>query len=370
MHINIITGDKMFEFFRCKKCLMPNTRPRIEFDSNGVCNACNYHQKKQSEIVWGDRYNLLKNLCDKFRSSKRQWDVIVPASGGKDSTFVADTLLDLDMHSLTVSFAPQISSWLDRRNWENFVYSGFDNILITPNMNIYRRYAKEWFIKYGLPRQPFVTGISTAIIQTAIEKKIKFIVFAENGEIEYGGKSNTEYLQRFDQKFLIDIYYEGQNDQQKYGDFWKIPSKKSLQDIYVTWMSYFVDWEPEEHARLAVKKYGLEMPVGGNIGTFTNYSQIGDPGQDLHVYLMFLKYGFGRCCADVSIEIRRGRLDREEGLRIVNELDGLFPCEFLDLYLDYFELGKDEFFEIIDRFANKDILKKTNKLERRWVLKD
>ena len=24
----------------CKTCLMPNTRPRIIFDKNNICNAC------------------------------------------------------------------------------------------------------------------------------------------------------------------------------------------------------------------------------------------------------------------------------------------------------------------------------------------
>lgn len=344
----------MKEFFRCQNCLMPSTRPRISFNKDEICNACQYHEKKQKSINWDKRLDQLKVICKEYRRTDGYWDCIIPCSGGKDSTFIADLLSRLGMNPLTITFAPQIPSWLDRRNWENFVYTGFDNILITPNIKQYKKYAKDWLIKKGMPRQPFVTGISTAIIQTAIEKNINLIVFAENGEVEYGG--DEKLLERFNQKFLIDIYYEGQYDQQKYGNFWNIPSQESLDKIYVTWMSNFVDWEPEEHAKLAVKKYGLEMPVGGNIGTFTNYSQIGDPGQDLHMYLCFLKYGFGRCCADVSIEIRRERLNKKEGLKIINELDGTFPFEFLDLYLDYFEMTKDEFWNTLKKFVNKDIL--------------
>lgn len=30
----------------CKKCVMPNTRPGIKFDENGVCEACNNYEKK------------------------------------------------------------------------------------------------------------------------------------------------------------------------------------------------------------------------------------------------------------------------------------------------------------------------------------
>ena len=356
-------------FFRCSRCLMPNTRPRITFNSDGVCNACQWHEEKQIKINWNERKNELSKICDLYRSKNGSFDVIVPASGGKDSTYVADKMIEFGMHPLTITFAPQIPSWLDRRNWENFVYTGFDNILITPNVKQYKKYAKEYLIKYGLPRQPFVTGISTAIIDLAYKYNIKLIMFAENGEIEYGG-ADTRDLTRFSNDFLIKFYYEGQSNQEKYGQFWKVPSRDILSDIFVTWLSYFEDWEPEEHGKLAVSKYGMEMPVGGNIGTYTNYSQIGDSGQDLHVYLMFLKFGFGRCCADSSIEIRRGRLDRDEGLKVVQKLDGLFPYEFLELYLDYFEFNENKFWEIIDSFANTNVLIKTNRPERPWILKN
>mgnify|MGYP005991424565 FL=1 len=35
----------------CKKCLMPNSRPRIFLDINEICNACNYlNEKKKREF--------------------------------------------------------------------------------------------------------------------------------------------------------------------------------------------------------------------------------------------------------------------------------------------------------------------------------
>ena len=50
----------------CKKCLMPDTRPGIKFDSNGVCAACiNY--AKQKTTNWQQRFDELKTVCDKYR---------------------------------------------------------------------------------------------------------------------------------------------------------------------------------------------------------------------------------------------------------------------------------------------------------------
>ena len=93
------------DFFRCKTCLMPNTRPRITFNNNGICNACQWYEEKQTKINWNEKQNELENLCDLYRSKDDSWDVIIPCSGGKDSTYVADKLLSLNMHPLTVSFA-------------------------------------------------------------------------------------------------------------------------------------------------------------------------------------------------------------------------------------------------------------------------
>ena len=38
----------------CKKCTMSNQRPRIVFDENGICSACNFSEHKKT-IDWNLR---------------------------------------------------------------------------------------------------------------------------------------------------------------------------------------------------------------------------------------------------------------------------------------------------------------------------
>ena len=52
----------------CKKCVMPNTRPGIQFDENGICTPCKREEEKNN-IDWDKRFNELKKLCDKYRGS-------------------------------------------------------------------------------------------------------------------------------------------------------------------------------------------------------------------------------------------------------------------------------------------------------------
>ena len=95
----------------CTRCLTPSTRPRVVFNEESVCNACQWAEKKKS-IDWAQKWNELKKLCDEFRR-KDDFDVIVPCSGGKDGSYVAWKMKhEFGMHPLcvTVSSAPN-SDW-------------------------------------------------------------------------------------------------------------------------------------------------------------------------------------------------------------------------------------------------------------------
>ena len=49
---------------------MPDTRPGIKFNENGVCNPClNYEHQKVTD--WNIRMNELKQLCEKYRGKNR-----------------------------------------------------------------------------------------------------------------------------------------------------------------------------------------------------------------------------------------------------------------------------------------------------------
>ena len=64
---------------------MPDTKPDLKFDQDGICDACtNFPNRK--EIDWNKRKKQLFEIVDKYKQQSN-WDCIVPVSGGKDSTF-------------------------------------------------------------------------------------------------------------------------------------------------------------------------------------------------------------------------------------------------------------------------------------------
>ena len=86
--------------FRCKKCLLPNTYPYINFDENGICNYCNSYIPKKYEGI-----DALNELVDKIKSEKRMYDCLVGLSGGRDSSYLAYKLIkELNMNVLAYSY--------------------------------------------------------------------------------------------------------------------------------------------------------------------------------------------------------------------------------------------------------------------------
>ena len=87
------------------------------------------------------------------------------------------------------------------------------------------------------------------------------------------------------------------------------------------------------------------------------------------MYLCFLKFGFGRCSADVSIAIRDGWMNRGEAVDWVKHYDGEYPWKYHDQYLRYFNMGDDEFWGVLESHANRNIVRKSHSRDKPWALR-
>ena len=182
------------EIIYCKKCTISNQRPRITFNDEGVCSACEYAEFKKTKINWNQRDNELKALCDKHRKNDGSYDVIVPCSGGKDGSYVAHMLkFKYGMNPLTVTWSPLLPTLIGRRNLDAFISSGFDNILGRTNGKITRKLTSLSFKHMGDPFQPFIYGQVNFPIKMAVQHNVSLIMYGENGEVEYGGSMKNAF---------------------------------------------------------------------------------------------------------------------------------------------------------------------------------
>ena len=324
---------------------------------------------------WEPRRQELKELLDRFRSRNDGFDCLVPVSGGKDGSYVAHQLKHVyGMNPLTVTVRPALSLEIGDQNLNNFIASGYNHIHVSPDAEVMRKFNKYGFIEKGFPYYGWLTAILTSVIRTALNFQIPLIFYGEDGEVEYGGSVETRDRSLFDINYMKKIYLEGGYEKvlgllegidpaSLY--FWRFPEEKELatKDLFLTHWSYFEAWDPYRNYLTAKEHCGLQEKEEGNSGTFTNFAQNDQALYSLHTYLMYLKFGFGRATQDAGIEIRRGAMTREQAVHLVRLYDGHYPEEFLPAYLEHYEMTKDEFNSIIDRWANKDLFEK---IDGRW----
>ena len=360
----------MQEVTWCSNCLNMSTRPRIKFDHRGWCNACQWMERKKT-LDWSKREKELVDLLAKYKSKNGGFDCLVPVSGGKDGSYVAYRLKhDYGMNVLALTISPALPLDIGEENLKNFVKSGFNHISVNPNQEAMREFNRMGFIEMGFPYYGWLVGIHSCVVSIAAKFNIPLIFYGEDGEVEYGGSTETSERPGYDVGYMKRIYLEGGYDKvlnklnvnQGELEFWRFPSDEECKDkeIFITHWSYFENWDPYRNYLIAKEHCGLKENTDSNSGTFTNFAQNDQALYALHTYLMYLKFGFGRATQDAGIEIRRGAMTRDQGVNLVRVYDNCYPEQFESLYLDYYRLTKDEFDAVLDRYANKNLFEKIN----------
>lgn len=359
--------------FRCSTCLNMSTRPRIQFDAEGRCNACVWAEQKKS-IDWSARQAELNALLAKHRRTDGGFDCVVPVSGGKDGSYVAYNLKHkFGMNPLAVTVTPALALELGNRNLRNFIASGYNHLQISPDAEAMRQLNRTGFIEMGFPYYGWLIAIQSAVVRMTVSLGIDLIFYGEDGEVEYGGSTETAGRPVYDVEYMRRVYLEGGHDSvlDRSGlpssalNFFKFPSNEELQrsNLEIAHWSYFESWDPYRNYLVAKEHCGLQEAEGSNTGTFTNFAQNDQALYSLHTYLMYLKFGFGRATQDAGIEVRRGAMSRDQALNLVRVYDNHYPEEFIDSYLEYYQMSAAEFDAVLDRWANTELFEK---MDGRW----
>jgi len=358
----------------CRRCVISNQRPRISFNAERVCNACEYAESKRSSIDWAAREQELLELLDQYRSKDGSWDVVVPSSGGKDSAFVAHQLkYKYGMHPLTVTWSPHLYTEIGWRNLQNFIHvGGLDNILGTPNGKIHRTLTRLAFEHLGDPFQPFIYGQKAFPMQIALRFKIPLIMYGEDGEVEYGGDRGAEGRSGHDvTRDLMHHYFSGMGPLEwtKHGvsaqdlRCYLPPSPEECEGLGMTvkFLGYYKKWVPQENYYYSVENTGFSAnPEGRSEGTYSKYASLDDKIDGFHYHLAFVKFGIGRATSDAAHEIRDGHITREEGVALVRRYDGEFPKKHFQAFLDYSGLSEQRFWELVDSWRSPHLWSKEN----------
>ena len=364
----------------CKKCTISNQRPRITFNADGVCSACDFAEYKKLHFNWEERENELLQLVKRFKRTDGGYEVLVPSSGGKDSARIAHELKHkYGMNVLTVTWAPHLYTDIGFKNFQNMMHvGGVDNILGTPNGIIHRKLTKLSFEILGDPFQPFIYGQTNYPLQIAVKHKIPLIMYGENGEVEYGGDMKNAFKPTRDYKSDHKKHYFSGLDPQDLisrgiaeKDLmpYMAPTHKELDALgtEIHFYGYYHKWVPQENFYYCVENTGFVPNPVRNEGTYSKYASLDDKLDGFHYYLAYIKFGLGRATSDTAHEIRDGHLTRQEGTELVKKFDGEFPQRYFDIFLQYCDISEDYFWDVIDSWRSAHLWEKTG---GEWKLKN
>lgn len=349
---------------------MPDTRPEIVFNEEGICDACVSNAEKATQVDWAARERELLEILSRYRRQDDYYDCIVPVSGGKDSCYQAYTMkYKYGMNPLCVNFIPCEMTDVGHRNLTFLRDLGFDMIQVGANRRVYREMAKVGFQKLGDCCWPEHIGIFTAPIRVAVNYRIPLVIWGENPQLEYGGPAgpresktlNSGWLEEFQMLGyrITDLVNDGLTMKDLYA--FTYPADTDIQSVGVTglFLGYFTKWDGRRNMQ-QMKALGWSAnPDGPCQGTYTDYENLDCKWiGGLHDYLKFLKYGYGRATDNACIDIRLGRISRLEGFKLARQTEGKIPRTYLQDFLDFISIDEKQFMETLDRFTNKYLFRR------------
>lgn len=356
----------------CTKCVMPDTKPDLSFDSEGVCNACRNFEKRIN-VNWSQRKTELLTLLEKYRSkNSSNWDCIIPVSGGKDSTYQVIKILQLGFNPLCVNSRTCDLSDYGRANLENLRKLGVDVVEMSPNPLIRKKLNKIGLQQVGDISWPEHVGIFTIPVRAAVQFNVPLLIWGENSQNEYGGPAaaaennvlNRRWLEEFGGLLGLRVsdVVGLESIETKHLIYYTYPSDEQLKQVGVTglFLGHYLPWDGYTNALIS-QAHGFISPPTTVEGSVVNYENVDNYHTGIHDYFKYLKFGFGRATDITCLHIRRGRLAREDGWEMVQKHDGKFPWTYLgrpiEKILADIDVTLDEFIKICDQFTNKKIFK-------------
>lgn len=362
----------------CKRCVYPaSSAVPLAFDSEGICTGCNVAGNRD-EIDWDERRRLFEKLVSRYKSKDgSNYDCIIPVSGGKDSYFQTHIIKnELGLNPLLVTYH---GNNYTKTGMDNLIQMreafGVDHIFFTPSIRVLKAMNRLGQTMMGDMNWHAHAGIFTYPIRVSIQMNIPLMIWGEHGFMDLGGMHSyndfVEFTYRYRHEHCLRGYewYDFEEAAKKHNEDlkktdlipWMYPSDEEIDRVGTRgiYISNYFRWDANTHGPMMIEKYGFkaaEEPFERTYRTMSNLDDMHENG--IHDYMKYIKFGYGRATDHVCKDIRAGKLTREEGIKIVNQMD---PIKSKDLYrwLDYVEWSEAKFDEVADTFRDPRVWWKT-----------
>lgn len=364
----------------CKKCVMPDTRPGIIFDGEGVCQACRAEERKDN-TDWTARREALHALCDRHRGryGKGSFDCVIAVSGGKDShTQVQVFKEEMGMHPLLVSVEDNFTmTEAGKHNLRNLSEAfGCQIVSLKPNIRAQKALMRICFEKWGKPTWYLDRLIYTYPLRMAQAFRLPLVVYGENISYEYGGVQRVETPSALEQinngaaEDIPEAELLGPGVEAEDLAWCRMtPDDLAAFPLEPVYLSYYMRWSSYANY-IRAKQLGFHDLTHEWQREHTPewFDQIDSMAYLVHPWLKYPKFGHASATDYASKFVRYGLITRDEAVALVKKHDHRVDQRAVEDFCRFAGYSLREFYAIVDTFYNRELFAKDR--HGQWALKN
>lgn len=349
---------------RCKRCVLPDSFPGIEFNESGICNFC---------MKW--KVPPVKNLEDlvvKLNSVTGDGGhVQVNISGGRDSSYVLIRLHELGFKIKAVTYDWGFVTTAARENVANLCGAlGIEHIVVSPNINLNRNIVKSCIL--GWFKNPNAGTIPALMAGDKFQLSSSVQISEENGnmpiiqgdhwlettgfksalagaKLDYDqGGSGVSYRLPISSVLKMSLAYFKlimQVQKMRYLIARQLFSSAFVYYVKDHKLIHYFEYENWDESVIEAKISEYGWKSNQSEVTKTNW-RMGDATAPFYNLLYLLMIGFTENDALRSNQIRVGAISRSDALKLL-ERDNALDFEGINSYLKIIDLDLSEFWNVL-----------------------
>lgn len=365
----------------CVRCTYPENHPLgLTFNDEGVCSGCLVHEEKY-QIDWAEKEKEFKTILGYYKNTPdSDYDCIIPVTGIGDDFYVVDLVKNkYGLNPLLVTYNTHFNTKVGIRNLARLcTVMDCDHILSTVGPDTLKKITKETLRLIGDMYWHVLCGTQTFPVQVATKFRIPLIIWRNNGwmdqvgmfshhdHVEMTKKVRKEHgLRMLDAEELL-----SKSDVLTHKDMipFVYPSNEQLEKsrvrgIYIN--NYFF-WDSKKQTEWAIKNHSYETLKQER--TYNTYETIFcHNNANIHDYIKFLKFGYGKATDHTSRDIRLKRMSRSSAIEMINKYDSVKPSN-LNVFLKWLGISEAELLTYVDQFRDPKSWKRNT--DGQWELID
>lgn len=356
----------------CKTCVQPDTRPGIVIGEDGVCNACTNH-KNRPNVNWEQRRNQFEEMLERFRGKGGDgFDCVIPVSGGKDSIYQVHKMkYEYGMNPLCVTYRTPLRTALGQKNLDALIRMNVMHIDVSFPLSVEKKLLEKTLVEEGSAGIPMHMGLLSVALKAAIRHNIQLVVWGENAAQEYGGTVNDAENPFMDRGWCLKygclqnrepLSYKCDTISEIELAPYDLPTDQQLRDskIAAVFLGYYFPWDPVSNYNMA-KTVGFEARNAGPVLGLYDFADLDCHLIPLHHFAKWYKFGIGRTFDNASVEIRNGRLKRDQAIDLIKNHRDKAWRENVDALCSFIGWDYVRFVECMRSFADPAIWCKAGK---------